>query len=396
MLCPADEAALAGLVAGAHAAGEPMLVEGAGTKRGMLRPVQAARSISTRGLTGATLYAPKELVFSARSGTRVRDVEAMLAGEGQHLIAEPPDYAALLGTVPDTQTLGGVVATNLSGPRRVMSGAVRDHVLGMRVVDGTGAVMRAGGRVLKNVTGLDVCKLVAGSHGTLGVMTEITLKVLPAPEATGSLVLSGLDAARGVAALSAALGSPYGVSGAAFLPAEAACRLGYGTSATLVRIEEFADSVTYRLGRLREVWCNFGEMVVLDDAASRDAWSAIRDAAVLPAGEEEAVWRISVRPSRGPSMLAAAAACGGRGYLDWGGGLAMLAAPATEAAHAALTGAARAAGGVWTLLRAPEPMRAAVDVVPGEAAPLRRIGQKVKATMDPRGILNPGRIFAGM
>lgn len=390
------EAAISDAVRLAHAASQPLLVAGAGTKLGMLRPVQAARTVSTRGLTGATLYAPKELVFSARSGTRVCDMEAMLAGEGQHLIAEPPDYAALLGTAPRTQTLGGMVATNLSGPRRVMSGAVRDHVLGMRVVDGTGAVMRAGGRVLKNVTGLDVCKLVAGSHGTLGVMTEITLKVLPAPEATGSLVLPGLDPARGVTALSAALGSPYGVSGAAYLPAEAASRLGYGISATLVRIEEFADSVTYRLGRLREVWSTFGEMVVLDNSASRDAWLAIRDAAVLPADDEEAVWRISVRPSRGPSILAAAAACGGRGYLDWGGGLAMLAAPATEAAHAALTQAALAAGGVWTLLRAPETMRAAVDVVPEEAAALRRIGQKVKATMDPRGILNPGRIFAGM
>ena len=297
MLEPATEAELAAALQDAYAASEPVLVQGAGTKLGMLRPVQAARSLSTRQLTGATLYAPKELVFSARSGTPLAHVQAMLAEHGQHLIAEPPDYAALLGSTPGTQTLGGVVATNLSGPRRVAWGATRDHVLGLRAVDGTGEMRRAGGRVLKNVTGLDMCKLMTGSHGTLGVVTEVTLKVLPAPEASGSLVLHGLDAVRGVAALSAALGSPYGVSGAAYLPAEAASRLGMAGPVALVRIEEFAASVAYRLAQLQADLAGFGAAELLDEAASVAAWTAIRDAAVLPAEPGEAVWRVSVRPS---------------------------------------------------------------------------------------------------
>ncbi len=396
MLEPPDEAALANAVADAHAAGEPLLIQGAGTKLGMLRPVQAACSLSTRRLTGATLYSPSELVFSARAGTTVRDVEAMLAERGQQLVAEPPDYAALLGTEPGTQTLGGIVATNLSGPRRVAWGAVRDHVLGLRSVDGTGAVMRAGGRVLKNVTGLDMCKLLTGSHGTLGVITEVTLKVLPAPEASGSVLLAGLDAARGVAALSAALGSPYGVSGAAYLPAEAAARIGRREAVTLVRVEEFAASVAYRLARLEDELTRFGAAELLDETASRHAWAAIRDAAVLPVGAGEAVWRVSVRPSCGPAVLEAAEAAGARGYLDWGGGLAMLAGAASQVVHDAITGAVTLAGGVWTLLRAPEPMLAAVDVVPAEAAALRGIGQRVKSVMDPKGILNPGRLVAGI
>ncbi len=396
MLEPSNEASLANAVADAHAANEPILVQGAGTKLGMLRPVQAARSLSTRRLTGATLYSPSELVFSARAGTTVREVEAILAERGQHLIAEPPDYAALLGTEAGTQTLGGIVASNLSGPRRVAWGAVRDHVLGLRTVDGTGAVMRAGGRVLKNVTGLDMCKLLTGSHGTLGVITEVTLKVLPVPQCSGSVLLAGLDAVRGVAALSAALGSPYGVSGAAYLPAEAAVRIGRSEAVALVRVEEFAASVAYRLGRLRTELAGFGAVELLNEGASRDAWAAVRDAAVLPVGDGEAVWRVSVRPSRGPAVLAAAEAAGGRGYLDWGGGLAMLAGPASQAMHAAITGAAAQAGGVWMLLRAPEPMRAAVEVLPAEAAALRSIGRRVKSVMDPRGILNPGRLVAGV
>ncbi len=396
MLEPASEAELSGAITDAHAAAEPVLVQGAGTKLGMLRPVQAARSLSTRRLTGATLYAPKELVFSARSGTTLAEVQTMLAEHGQHLIAEPPDYAALLGAEPGAQTLGGVVATNLSGPRRVAWGATRDHVLGMRAVDGTGELRRSGGRVLKNVTGLDICKLLTGSHGTLGVMTEITLKVLPAPEASGSLVLQGLDAVRGVAALSAALGSPYGVSGAAYLPVEAAGRLGLGGPVALVRMEEFRTSVAYRLGRLRAELAAFGSAEMMDEAASVAAWAAVRDAVVLPAEAGEAVWRVSVRPSAGPGVLAAAAQAGARGYLDWGGGLVMLAGPASEAAHDAVTRAAAAAGGVWTLLRAPEPLRAAVDVVPREVPALAAIARRVKDVMDPKGILNPGRLAAGM
>ena len=185
---PAEQE-IATAITDAGKAGEPLLVCGNGTKRSMLRPVQAARRISTSSLTGITLYAPKELIISARAGTPLPDIEAALAENGQHLIAEPPDLTALLGAdVPASgvpQTIGGIVATNLSGPRRVAWGAMRDHVMGIRAVNGAGEVIHSGGRVLKNVTGLDLCKLLSGSHGTLAVITEVTLKVLPAPETTG-------------------------------------------------------------------------------------------------------------------------------------------------------------------------------------------------------------------
>jgi glycolate oxidase FAD binding subunit len=392
-VAPADEAGVAEAVRAARGAREPFLVVGAGTKLGMLRPVQAARALSTRNLTGITLYAPKELIVSARAGTPVAVLEAALAEQGQHLIAEPPDLSALLGQ-GGAQTLGGVVATNLSGPRRVAWGAMRDHVMGVRAVNGDGEVFHSGGRVLKNVTGLDLCKLLAGSHGTLGVLTEITLKVLPAPEQTGTLVLAGLDAATGVMALSAALGSPYGVSGAAWLPAEAAALVpelaGFG-SVALVRIEDFAASVAYRTGRLALDLAAWGQAVLLDDSVSRSVWRAVRDVRPLAHDGAEMVWRVSVRPSSGASVLAVP---GVRGFLDWGGGLVWLVGPV--AAHGAVAAAVQAAGGIWTVMQAPEGFRAAGEMVPPEPPVIAALTRRVKAVMDPGGILNPGRVYAGV
>jgi glycolate oxidase FAD binding subunit len=398
------EDAVVEAVADAARTRDPILIEGNGTKSALLRPVQAARTISTAGLSGISLYAPKELIISAQAGTPLRNVEAALAASGQHLIAEPPDLSRLLGDTGRPQTLGGVVATNLSGPRRVAWGAMRDHVMGIRAVTGRAEIVRSGGRVLKNVTGLDLCKLLTGSHGTLGVITEITLKVLPAPQATGTLVLPGLSATDGVVALSTALGSPFGVSGAAWLPPDARAQIaelrnGNG-SATLIRVEDFAESVAYRINRLKDDFAIDGS-VILDTETSKSVWRAVRDVRPL-AGETEAaeteagIWRVSVRPSAGPQVLGAVSKKGVTGYLDWGGGLVWLTGPATTATHEAVEAAATNAGGVWTLIRAPESIRSAVHVIPAEPAPLARITREVKAAMDPAGIFNPGRLYAGL
>jgi glycolate oxidase FAD binding subunit len=394
------EDSVVAIIAEAARAREPLLIQGNGTKSAMLRPVQAARTLSTSGLSGITLYAPKELIISAWAGTALPEVEAALAAAGQHLIAEPPDLSELLGNPQGKpQTIGGVVATNLSGPRRVAWGAMRDHVMGVRAVTGRAEIIRSGGRVLKNVTGLDLCKLLTGSHGTLGVITEVTLKVLPAPEATGTLVLQGLDAGAAVAALSAALGSPFGVSGATWLGQGEAARIpglaGVSGSATLIRIEDFAPSVTYRIARLKDQFAA-ADAIVLDTGTSRAVWKDVRDARPLVASPDQAVWRVSVRPSAGPSVLDALRARGVGGFLDWGGGLVWLAGPADAATHASVEAAAQAARGTWTLLRAPDTLRGAVRVVPDEAAKLARITREVKAAMDPAGILNPGRLYAGL
>jgi glycolate oxidase FAD binding subunit len=396
---PADEAALAARIAAAHAAGEPLAVWGNRTKANLGRPVQAASAVSARALTGITLYSPAELVVSARAGTPLAALEASLAEKGQHLVAEPPDLSALCGDEAGSDgppTIGGAVACNLSGPRRIALGAMRDQVLGVRAVNGAGEVITSGGRVLKNVTGLDLCKLLAGSRGTLAVMTEVTLKVLPAPEATATLMLRGLRADAAVAALSAGLGSPFGVTGAAHLPAAAAERggLGPGGAATLLRIEEFADFIPYRTDRLAALLAAHGTATVLDDVASRPLWRAVRDAKPLGVSAAEGAWRLSLRPSAGPRALGLLEAAGLRGFLDWGGGLVWAAGPATEASHRAVMAAAE--GGVFWTLRAPAPLRAALPVVPPEPAALAALSRRVKSAFDPKGILGPGRIFAGI
>jgi glycolate oxidase FAD binding subunit len=382
-LAPATEPAVAAAIAAAAAAGEPLAIEGRGTKRALLRPVQAARTLSLRNLTGITLYKPQELIFAAWAGTPLPEVEAALAEHGQHVIAEPPDLSAMFGAT-EAATLGGLVATNLSGPRRITAGAMRDHVMGIRAVNGLGEVFRSGGRVLKNVTGLDLCKLLTGSHGTLGVMTEITLKVLPAPPSTGTVAVRVADLEAGVRVLSAGLGSPFGVSGAAVLPGDAPL--------AILRLEDFAESVAYRSGQLQDTLAGLGEVTLIEDAESRALWARVRDAEPLGATPEEAIWRVSVQPTAGPGVVAAAGLA--KALLDWGGGLVWLAGPATAEAHARVVAVATAAGGSFTLFRAPEPLRAAVDVLPPEPPVLAAIGRRVKAVMDPKGVLNPGRMRA--
>jgi glycolate oxidase FAD binding subunit len=387
VIAPASEAEVAQAVAAATAAREPLAVEGRGTKRALLRPVQAARTLSTRNLTGITLYKPTELVISARAGTKLIEIEAALAEKGQMIAPEPPDARAIFGGEEDA-TVGGIVAANLSGPRRITAGAIRDHLLGVRFVNGQGEVVRSGGRVLKNVTGLDLCKLLAGSHGTLGVITEVTLKVLPAAEASATLAIRVPDLAAGVRALSAGLGSPYGVSGAA---------LTTDGPTALLRIEEFAPSVAYRTARLREDLAGFGDISLVEGEASAALWREVRDAVPLRAAAGDAIWRLSVRPSAGPRVAARLAeAFGAKLLLDWGGGLVWAAGPATEAAHGAVTRAAAEAQGTFTLFRAPEPLRAAVAVLPEEPAALAAIGRRVKLALDPAGVFNPGRMRAGL
>ncbi|TNC10801.1 glycolate oxidase subunit GlcE [Methylobacterium terricola] len=387
---PRSEAEAAGLIGEAAARGERLRLVGGGTRAGIGRPAQDEATLSAAGLTGITLYEPAELVIAARAGTPLAEVEARLAEGGQMLPFEPMDHRALMGST-GAPTIGAVAAGNVSGPRRIAGGAARDSLIGVRFVNGRGETVKSGGRVMKNVTGLDLVKLMAGSWGTLGFLTEVTFKVLPVPERTATLVLAGLDEARAVEAMSLALGSPFEITGAAHLPEGID-----GPARTLLRIEGFTASVDYRLGELTRLLRRFGKPEIQEGETAGKLWLSVRD--VLPfAGSDEAVWRLSTAPGRGPAVTAAiAAARPARWFYDWGGGLVWLATPATGDAGAQAVRAAVAGGGHATLVRAPDSVRAAVPVFEPLSEPLMRITAGLKAAHDPAGLFNPGRMYAGI
>ncbi|MGN8547048.1 FAD-binding protein [Bradyrhizobium sp. 13971] len=386
---PTSEADACAIVAEAAAQRTPLAIQGGGTKRAFGRPPQFESILSSSQMTKVTLYEPAEFVISAEPGASLSGIVRLLAEHRQELAFEPLDYRPLLGSDGEP-TIGAVAAMNLSGPRRIAGGAARDSSLGVRFVNGRGEAIKSGGRVMKNVTGLDLVKLMVGAHGTLGFLTEVTFKVVPSPQRVATLCLVGLSDQTAIAALSAALGSPYDVSGAAHLPA----KIG-GGARTLIRVEGFPDSVEYRLGELRSLLKAFDTAEVLADDAAKDLWVAIRDATVIAEPRDKAIWRISTAPTRGADVAARIArTIDARWFFDWGGGLIWLACETASAAVAAtIRAAVRQAGGHATLVRAPEDVRAAVDVFDPPIEAIARLQTGLKASLDPTGIFNPGRMF---
>ncbi len=398
---PTDEKGVADVVRAANASGTALEIAGSGSRRGVGRPIQAAATLSLQDLAGITLYRPGELVLRAQAGTTVAEVEATVAEAGQRLPFEPPDWRHLLGTEGTAPTIGGLVAANLAGPARVARGALRDSLIGVRFVDGSGAVHRSGGRVMKNVTGLDLVKLQAGAHGTLGVLTEATFKVLPAAEDEATVLLAGLDLQAAGAAMRRAMASPFEVSGAAHLPAElagASAPAGNRASATALRLEHFSEFLGNRTERLIAHVAAAVEARVLDAEASRRFWAEVRDVRPLALPRERAVWRVSTTPTAGPTLLAdLASTLSAEGYLDAAGGTVWLAVGAeADAGAEAIRARLRAPGGHATLVRAPDAVRAAVEVFEPEPAPVQTMTKRLKSAFDPNRVLNPGRMYAGI
>jgi glycolate oxidase FAD binding subunit len=390
---PQNEAEVAEIVLEAGANSASLRVQGGGTRAGVGRPTQDAIFLSTAGLSGITLYEPAEMVIGAKAGTPLAEIEAALAEKGQMLAFEPADFRLLFGS-QGTPTIGAIAAGNISGPRRLWAGAARDSLIGVRFVNGAGEIIKSGGRVMKNVTGLDLVKLQAGAWGTLGVLTEVIFKVVPKPETVATLVLTGLEDAIAIAAMAEAVTSPFEITGAAHLPDG----VGGEGARTYLRIEGFAESVDYRAAELGKLLARHGKLMRLDGSVGVPVWSAIRDAAPLAEPRDAAIWRLSVKPSRAAEVVAAIRATrSARALYDWGGGLVWLATDlADDAGATAVRAAAKAAKGYATLMRAPDSLRAAIPVFEPEAAPVAALTRRIKTSVDPAGIINPGRMFAGV
>ena len=395
LLKPRDATDVEAAVQWALAEKKTFEVIGRGTKRAIGRAAQWDLSLDLSALTGVTLYEPEELVLSARVGTPLSEIEELLAANNQELAFEPMDYGPLLGTA-GAGTIGGALAANLSGPRRIKAGAARDHFLGFTAVSGRGETFKSGGRVVKNVTGYDLCKVLAGSWGTLGVMTDVTVKVLPRADTEETVLVIGLTDAGAAKAMADAMGSANDVSGAAHLPAAVASRVthaGAGRAVTALRIEGVAPSVVHRVASL-ETMLKAHHLAKLDEVASRSFWKSVRD--VMPfAADDRVIWRISAAPMRGHEIAAAMGE--GAWYYDWAGGLIWLALPPSgDGGAARLRAATAAVGGHATLIRAPAALRAAVPVFEPQDAGVAALSRRIKESFDPQGVLNAGRMYAGV
>ncbi|MBV9825101.1 MAG: glycolate oxidase subunit GlcE [Alphaproteobacteria bacterium] len=393
---PSDVTELRDAVGDALTAREPVEIVGGGTKRGLGRPLQTPRTIDLSRLSGIRDYAPSELVLTAGAGTPMAEIEAALEANGQMLAFEPPDWRMLLGSAGDP-TLGGVLACNLSGSRRPKAGAARDHFLGFRAVSGRGEIFKAGGKVVKNVTGYDLCKLMAASYGTLAVLEEVTVKVLPRPETVETLLFADLAPANATALMSAALGSPHEVSGAAYLPQPGAA----GAQIVALRVEGPAPSVAARRDSLVREHAAAGVPGVLEGAASQMFWRDIGAASALAGVPEQAIWRVSVAPMRGVEVaVTVAGAIDATWFLDWGGGLVWLAVPEAEDGGAAvirtaIRGADGRGTGHATLVRGSAGLRRSVPVFEPQPGALAALTRRVKEAFDPAHIFNPGRMAEG-
>ncbi len=382
-------------VRGALENSSPLSVIGHGSKSLIGAPQPDMDVLDLSALSGVLFYEPEELVLSAKSGTPLAEIERLLAGKGQQFAFEPMDYGPLLGIEPGKGTLGGTLAANLSGPRRLKAGSARDHILGIEAVSGRGDVFKSGGRVMKNVTGYDLSKGMAGSWGTLAVLTQVTFKVLPAAETEQTLVLRGLDDAAAAQAMALAMGSNAEVASAAHLPENVAPRvLGgalRGNAATLIRLEGFPASVAYRIQTLTRLFGGKGD--VLEDPQSRLLWREIRDCVPFADGSQRPVWRISVAPMQGHVLVDAfrrhAAA---DAFYDWQGGLVWLRMEGEPEAGPLRALIASLGGGHATLVRASPAQRASLPVFQPQPPALAALSVRLKAQFDPSGILNPGRL----
>jgi glycolate oxidase FAD binding subunit len=394
------------VVTWAAAEEQPLEIVGGHSKRGLGRAMQVGHRLDVSAIAGIGAYEPGELVLTAAAATPVAEIERALNAERQMLAFEPPDWRVLLGTEDCVPTLAGLVSCNLAGPRRVAAGAARDHLLGFHAVNGRGELFKSGGKVVKNVTGYDLCKLVSGAYGTLGVLTELSIKVLPRPETVQTILVFGMDSNTGIAALTNALNSPHELSATAHLPANVAQRSTVpavsdaGTSVTALRVEGPAPSTAFRVGKLIDLLRHHGPNQLIGDLASRTLWQEIGNVLFLADNRTRAVWRLSVAPSYGHAVaLEIARQLDIEYFFDWGGGLLWVSVDpmVTNGGAAVLRRAVAAHGGGHAMLvRAPDAIRASAVVFEPLPAPLAALTLRVKESFDPRRILNPSRMYAGI
>jgi glycolate oxidase FAD binding subunit len=387
---PQDEAELCDMIIAARAERQTLEIVGRGTKRGFGRPVEASAILDVSALSGIVRYEPDELVITARGATPLTEIETAVSEKHQRLGFDPADWSALFGTTHNAATIGGTLSADACGSARIRYGAARDHLLGYRSVGGSGEAYKAGGKVVKNVTGFDLPKLVCGAMGTLGVLTEVTLRLVPRARWPAVLMVRNADAETGFALLRRVWSSPLEATGLALVPKaalEAFPELGEaGNGAALFRLEGDAALLEEKvqaadlLLRPHEVVC---------PEVGDDIFTRIGSGATF-AGRESTVWRIFVPAAQAP---ACANELAGQFWIaDWAGGVIWIEGGEPDAIKVL---AARF-GGYAQLMRGDEALRRRCDMFSAGSPVHRGLMQRVKSAFDPLGLLNPGRMFDGI
>ncbi|NTE85474.1 glycolate oxidase subunit GlcE [Agrobacterium rubi] len=396
MLLPSTETEAADIIRDHAQASRALAIFGGNTRSGFGNRVEAEVSLSSRAITGIVAYNPAEMVMTVKAGTPVAEVEAALSAANQMMAFEPMDHRAVMSTAGEP-TIGGVFAANVSGPRRFVAGAARDSLLGIRFINGQGEAIKAGGRVMKNVTGLDLVKLLAGSYGTLGFLTEVTFRVLPVPPAQTTLVISGLEDEAATHAMAAAMATSVEVSGAAHLPESVKSRFLDGSlpdgAATVLRLEGLAASVKARSQKLQTILSGLGSSVFLSEDDSKTLWRKIRDVTPYVANPAKPLWRVSVAPSQGHKLVAALRLEAGiDAFYDWQGGLVWMQMEYDPEADLISHHIRALGGGHSTLIRALPISRHGLAGFEPLLIAEHELSKRIKAKLDPAGIFNPGRM----
>jgi len=364
-------------VADAARTGAKLEIRGGGSKADIGAP-READLLDMTGFGGIIDYDPAELVLTVGAGTPLAEIEALVAGSDQMLAFEPIDHGPIFGRAAGATTIGGVIAAGVSGSRRVARGAARDHLLGFHGVSGRGEAFVGGAKVVKNVTGYDLPKVMTGSWGRLAALTEVTLKVLPRGRGQLTLVLDGLSPGKAQAAMARAMGSQADVSAAAHLPGPLAT--------TALKLEGFGPSIAARRAMLDVMLAEEGGVRALAGDEAETLWGAIRTLAPLADGRS--LWRINTAPSAAGAVVAALELLDARWLMDWAGGLVWL---TLDGNAGAVRAAAEAAGGHAALVRAPETLRRTTPALHPQPSGVRALEARVRRAFDPAGVFETGR-----
>jgi len=380
-LAPTTIEELSAAITSAAVAGTRLELRGGGSKAEIGGP-RDATVVDMRGFNGVVDYDPPELVLTVRAGTPLAEIEALVAQEGQMLAFDPWDHGPVFGRAAGAATVGGVIAAGVAGPQRLSAGSARDHLLGFEGVSGRGEHFVAGAKVVKNVTGYDLPKLIAGSWGRIVALTQITLKVLPRPRVQATMVIENLSPSQAHVAMARAMGSHSEIAAAAYLPAA----VNAGHALTLFRVQGFAPSVDARCGFLPELLKDHGAVRRLSESDADALWHAVRH--VTPLAGDRPLWRVNVPPSGGCAVVAALEPLGARWFFDWAGGLVWL---TFDGDPALLRDVAARALGHAMLVRAPADLRSRVPIQHPRSPGVAALEARVRHGFDPAGVFETNR-----